>query len=100
MDVNIPSAVPPEDDTDPFIPRSPEKILQAQLQELVCYLWDNYLQLYDNATEIFFMGVGNAYLGVKLLLMNRGESIHDDTDAPRPPPLFLGLGLGGRRLTL
>lgn len=61
-------------DTDPFIARSPEKILQAQLQELVCYLWDNYIQLYDNATEIFLMGVGNAYLGVKLLLMNRGTA--------------------------
>ncbi|ROT40241.1 histone deacetylase clr3 [Sodiomyces alkalinus F11] len=71
MDVNVPSAVPHEDDTDPFTARSPEKILQAQLQELVCYLWDNYIQLYDNATDIFLMGVGNAYLGVKLLLMNR-----------------------------
>ncbi|KAM0575030.1 hypothetical protein ACHAP9_001047 [Verticillium nonalfalfae] len=72
MDINVPASLPQEEDTDPFIPRSPEKIMQAQLQELVCYLWDNYIQLYENATEIFLMGVGNAYLGVKVLLMGRG----------------------------
>jgi histone deacetylase 6 len=49
-----------------------EKSMEAQIQELVCYLWDNYIQLYDSIDEIFLMGVGNAYLGVKSLLMNRG----------------------------
>jgi hypothetical protein len=44
------------------------------MRELVCYIWDNYLQLYDSAPEIFLMGVGNAYLGVKMLLISRGES--------------------------
>ena len=39
----------------------------------MCYIWDNYLQLYE-AESIFLMGVGNAYLGVKVLLINRGES--------------------------
>jgi hypothetical protein len=43
------------------------------MQELVCYLWDNYLQLIEGEPEIFLMGVGNAYLGVKLLLINRGK---------------------------
>ena len=37
----------------------------------MCYIWDNYLQLYDTQ-EIFLMGVGNAYLGIKVLLINRG----------------------------
>jgi histone deacetylase 6 len=46
--------------------------LQEQVRTLVCYLWDNFLQLYA-ADEIFLMGVGNAYVGVKLLLINRGE---------------------------
>ena len=51
-----------------------EKALEAQVMELVCYLWDNYIQLYDSIDDIFLMGVGNAYLGVKALLMNRGMS--------------------------
>lgn len=42
------------------------------MRELVCYIWDNYLQLYDSVEEIFLMGVGNAYLGVKMLLISRG----------------------------
>jgi hypothetical protein len=45
----------------------------------MCYLWDNYLQLYESAEDIFLMGVGNAYLGIKVLLINRRTS---------PPPLF------------
>ncbi|KAF7543780.1 hypothetical protein G7Z17_g10470 [Cylindrodendrum hubeiense] len=57
-------------DSDAYIPASKEKTLQEQIQSLVCYLWDNYLQLYD-ADDIFIMGVGNAYLGVKVLLLNR-----------------------------
>lgn len=51
-----------------------ERQLEAQVQELMCYLWDNYLQLYDDAEEVFIMGVGYAYIGVKMLLLNRGES--------------------------
>ncbi|KAK1826405.1 hypothetical protein QBC39DRAFT_437986 [Podospora conica] len=41
------------------------------VQELMCYIWDNCLQIYDGVDEIFLMGVGNAYLGVKVLLINR-----------------------------
>jgi histone deacetylase 6 len=36
-------------------------------------LWDNFLQLYET-DEIILLGVGNAYLGVKVLLINRGET--------------------------
>jgi histone deacetylase 6 len=39
----------------------------------MCYIWDNYIQLYDNVEDIFLMGVGNAYLGVKMLLISRCE---------------------------
>lgn len=60
-------------DTDSYIPAFQEKALQEQIRTLICYLWDNYLQLYK-ADEIFLMGVGNAYLGVKVLLINRGKS--------------------------
>lgn len=61
-------------DTDSFTPSVNERTLQAQLQELMCYVWDNYLQLYDSAEDIFLMGVGNAYLGIKVLLINRGTA--------------------------
>lgn len=47
--------------------------LQAEVKELMCYLWDNYLQLYD-ADEIFIVGVGYAYLGIKMLLLNRSDA--------------------------
>lgn len=47
--------------------------LQAEVKELMCYLWDNYLQLYD-ADEVFIVGVGYAYLGIKMLLLNRSEA--------------------------
>lgn len=46
--------------------------MQSQIQELVCYIWDNYLQISESAQQIFLLGVGNAYLGVKVLLVNRG----------------------------
>jgi histone deacetylase 6 len=88
MDINVPAYVTQEEvsfaslledqytdsskDTDAFIPGSKERQLQEQMQSLVCYLWDNFLQLYD-ADDIFLLGVGNAYLGVKVLLLNRGK---------------------------
>ncbi|KAH7311734.1 histone deacetylase [Stachybotrys elegans] len=70
MDVNVPSYITHEEDMDSFIPSTQEDQLQKQLRSLTGYLWDNYLQLYD-ANEIFILGVGNAYLGVKVLLINK-----------------------------
>lgn len=58
----------------PYTPDVEEKQLEAEIKELICYLWDNYIQLYENADEVFIMGVGYAYLGVKMLLLNRGKS--------------------------
>lgn len=62
-------------DTDPYTQRTDERAMQLQIQELVCYIWDNYLQLWDNVEEIFLMGVGFAYLGVKTLLISRGMPV-------------------------
>ncbi|KAI0394583.1 histone deacetylase [Xylariaceae sp. FL0594] len=70
IDANIPHYITHPEDLDAFIPRATEKSLQQQIQELVCYIWDNYVQLYD-VEELFLLGVGNAYLGVKLLLTSR-----------------------------
>ncbi|KAL2135854.1 hypothetical protein VTI74DRAFT_6617 [Chaetomium olivicolor] len=71
VDINVPHYITHPEDTDAFTPRADERTLQAQIQELMCYIWDNYLQLYDNVEDIFLMGVGNAYLGIKMLLINR-----------------------------
>lgn len=70
VDANIPHYITHPEDIDAFMPRATERTLQQQIQELVCYIWDNYLQLYD-VEELFLVGVGDAYLGVKLLLNNR-----------------------------
>ncbi|KAK3954682.1 hypothetical protein QBC32DRAFT_76963 [Pseudoneurospora amorphoporcata] len=70
FDINIPQYITHPEDTESFAPKVDERTQQAQIQELMCYIWDNYLQLYD-VDDIFLMGVGNAYLGVKLLLINR-----------------------------
>ncbi|KAI0900355.1 putative histone deacetylase A [Annulohypoxylon nitens] len=70
LDVNIPHYITHTEDLDAYTSRADEKTLQRQIQELVCYIWDNYLQLYD-ADDLFLVGVGNAYLGVKVLLTNR-----------------------------
>ncbi len=53
-----------------------EKSLQQQIGDLVCYVWDNYLELCETTKDIFLMGVGNAYLGVKMLLIKRGTIFH------------------------
>ena len=53
------------------MPRINEELMQSQIQELVCYIWDNYLQISEASPQIFLLGVGNAYLGVKVLLVNR-----------------------------
>ncbi|KAI0181843.1 putative histone deacetylase A [Hypoxylon sp. FL1284] len=70
IDANIPHYITHPEDMDAYVPRATEKTLQRQIQELVCYIWDNYLQLSD-VEELFIVGVGNAYLGVKVLLTNR-----------------------------
>ncbi|KAI0402978.1 histone deacetylase [Xylaria palmicola] len=70
VDANIPHYITQPEDLDAFIPPTTEKSLQQQIQELVCYIWDNYLQLYD-VEELFLVGIGDAYLGVKILLTNR-----------------------------
>jgi histone deacetylase 6 len=60
----------PEDD-EPFYPRPLEPDIVQQSKELLCYLWDNYLQINESAS-ITLMGVGDAYLGIKQLLTSRG----------------------------
>lgn len=67
--------------TLPYTPTVDDGRLEAEVKELICYLWDNYLQLYD-AEEVFIVGVGYAYIGIKMLLLNRSK-------ASPPSKLFL-----------
>ncbi|KAM7194099.1 histone deacetylase clr3 [Rhypophila sp. PSN 637] len=70
MDINIPRYVTKPDDMDSHIQPFDERALSRHIEELMCYLWDNYLQLYD-VEDLFLVGVGNSYLGIKLLLITR-----------------------------
>jgi histone deacetylase 6 len=73
----------PSQDSEFYIPRAEEHSLQHQIQELICYVWDNYLQVSEativDPPEIFLMGVGNANLGIKVLLISRGMHIRIPT---------------------
>ncbi|KAK2047358.1 histone deacetylase domain-containing protein [Colletotrichum somersetense] len=71
MDVNVPSKVSRDEDMDPYSPRTADKDLLNELQELANYLWDNYLQLYEDADDILLVGVGRSYSGVRALLTGR-----------------------------
>lgn len=70
MDVNIPSYITHDEDADPHQPALSDKAMAEEVQQLVCYIWDNFLEPFG-WDRIFLLGVGNAYLGVKLLLINR-----------------------------
>ncbi|PHH65416.1 hypothetical protein CDD81_2520 [Ophiocordyceps australis] len=70
MDINVPCYISQEDDSDAYIPGSNEQAIQEQIQQVMCYLWDNFIQLYET-DEIFVISAGNAYLGVKMLLVSR-----------------------------
>jgi hypothetical protein len=56
--------------------------IESQTKELLCYLWDNYLEGYAS-NSIVVMGVGDAYIGAKQLLLNRGKSL-----PPYPHPTY------------
>lgn len=53
-----------------FTPPYDEVLLSAQTKELLCYLWDNYLETYA-VDQIVLMGVGDSYCGIKDLLTSR-----------------------------
>jgi hypothetical protein len=58
------------------------------MTELICYLWDNYLEGYESH-DVVLMGVGYSYFGVKMLLTSRGPSqtnpILSPLFSPSPP---------------
>ncbi|KAJ5626517.1 histone deacetylase [Penicillium herquei] len=68
IDVNIPKHITQENNINKY-EDDDEKRPQAT-EELAAYLWDNYIEPND-ATEIFFMGIGSAFCGVANLLIQR-----------------------------
>ncbi|KAK2624188.1 hypothetical protein QTJ16_006138 [Diplocarpon rosae] len=70
IDINIPQHIFFEADSDPYAARPTEGIIAQQTRELLCYLWDNYIELNPNAS-LTLLGVGDAYFGIKQLLISR-----------------------------
>lgn len=69
IDVNIPSHITPEVDTDGYVEADPVELRAASTRELAVYLWDNYIEISD-ASHIYLMGVGSACAGIVWLLSN------------------------------
>ncbi|GAB1192418.1 hypothetical protein APSETT444_001609 [Aspergillus pseudonomiae] len=67
MDVNIPKHVTIEPSGKY---EDEEENRPTATEELAAYLWDNYIEP-NEATEIFLLGIGNAFYGVANLLINR-----------------------------
>ncbi|KAL2828050.1 hypothetical protein BDW59DRAFT_143701 [Aspergillus cavernicola] len=68
IDVNIPKHVTTEPSTNKY--EDEDENRPTATEELAGYLWDNYIEP-NEATEIFFIGIGNAFYGVANLLINR-----------------------------
>ncbi|KAH7089892.1 putative histone deacetylase [Paraphoma chrysanthemicola] len=75
VDVNIPRIVAVEDPDEAYV-RSDDSAARAeQTRELAVYIWENYIEP-NEATQVFFMGIGDAYLGL-VDLLSRYENCTD-----------------------
>ena len=85
LDVNFPTHLTQPNEGPRFQPKLSELELQNQTKDLLCYLWDNYLEGFASK-QIVLMGIGDAYLGVKQLLTFRGKPCfaHDCYSASSP----------------
>ncbi|KAI9814010.1 MAG: Polyamine deacetylase hdac10 [Pycnora praestabilis] len=71
IDVNIPKHVTDLEDPEGYVETDrPRRITMTE--ELATYLWENYIEC-NEPTEIFFLGVGDAYHGLLHILMQRGQ---------------------------
>ncbi|KAL4782762.1 hypothetical protein BJX76DRAFT_277708 [Aspergillus varians] len=68
IDVNIPKHVTTEPSPSKF--EDEDENRPTATEELAGYLWDNYIEP-NEATEVFLIGIGNAFYGVANLLINR-----------------------------
>lgn len=79
IDVNIPRVVAVEDPNIGFTKSDNSVVRAQQTRELASYLWDNYIEP-NEATQVFLMGVGDAYLGLVDLLSHNENCT--DPDSP------------------
>ncbi|CAI7670803.1 unnamed protein product [Penicillium bialowiezense] len=68
IDVNIPKHITREDSIGRYEGEDDDR--PTSTEQLAAYLWDNYIDA-NQATDIFLLGVGNAFHGVVNLLINR-----------------------------
>ncbi|KAJ5958003.1 Histone deacetylase class II [Penicillium vulpinum] len=68
IDVNVPKHISREEPAGRYEAEDNDR--PSATEELAGYLWDNYIDA-NQATDIFLLGVGNAFLGVANLLINR-----------------------------
>ncbi|KAH7411651.1 putative histone deacetylase [Phaeosphaeria sp. MPI-PUGE-AT-0046c] len=81
IDINIPRIVAVEDPEEGYVKSDNSTTRALQTRDMANYIWENYLEACD-ATQIFLMGIGDAYLGLVDLLSNNdncteGESAVD-----------------------
>ncbi|KAJ4398464.1 Histone deacetylase hda1 [Didymella pomorum] len=79
IDVNIPKfvAVESEESNLGYTKADDQKVRADRTREIANYLWTNYIEP-NNATQVFFMGIGDAYLGL-VDLLSRNESTTEET---------------------
>ncbi|KAF1926568.1 putative histone deacetylase [Didymella exigua CBS 183.55] len=79
IDVNIPQfvAVESEESNLGFTKADDQKVRADKTREMANYLWTNYIEP-NNATQVFFMGIGDAYLGL-VDLLSRNETTTDES---------------------
>ncbi|KAI9800437.1 MAG: Histone deacetylase hda1 [Piccolia ochrophora] len=69
IDVNVPKYLTQLDDKEVTLAGEDTPSVKA-MKDLVIYMWENYIEV-SEATNVFFLGVGEAYNGVMHLLNNR-----------------------------
>jgi hypothetical protein len=72
VDVNIPKVVSFEDDDGGFASSDAPEVRIQQTRDLAAYIWENYIEPH-NASQVFFLGIGSAYLGLVDLLGTNGK---------------------------
>ncbi|KZF20599.1 Arginase/deacetylase [Xylona heveae TC161] len=73
IDVNIPKHLTGlDDDWEGYVEEDRARRFKAT-EQLAVYLWENYIEINDS-TEIFFMGIGDAYQGLLHILTAREQS--------------------------
>ncbi|EEH17458.2 hypothetical protein PABG_00021 [Paracoccidioides brasiliensis Pb03] len=73
IDVNIPKHITSSKKSNTYQDETPTRMQMSD--QLATYLWENYIEPND-ATSIFFLGVGDAYYGLTNLLVNT-ERVHE-----------------------